>query len=154
MAKLAAPRWLTDEQQQVWRSYLLGSALLEERIEAELRPFGLDLAEYEILVMLSETDGRRLRMAELASAVHQSRSRLTHTVTRMENAGLVVRRNCPEDRRGVWAELTPEGLALIEAVAPSHVETVRRNFVEVMSDEEYAAVGRAFAAVVAAGVDR
>ena len=154
MVKLAAPRWLTEQQQQVWRTYLLGSALLEERIEAELRPFGIDLAEYEILVMLSEIDGRRLRMAELASAVHQSRSRLTHTVTRMENAGLVVRRSCPEDRRGVWAELTPEGFALIESVAPSHVETVRRNFVEVMTDEEYAAVGRAFAAVVAAGVDR
>lgn len=154
MAKLAAARWLTDEQQQVWRTYLLGSALLEERIEAELRPFGIDLAEYEILVMLSETDGRRLRMAELAAAVHQSRSRLTHTITRMENAGLVVRRNCPEDRRGVWAELTAEGLALIETVAPSHVETVRRNFLEVMTPEEYAVVGRAFAAVVAAGADR
>ena len=154
MAKLAAPRWLTDEQQQVWRTYLLGSALLEERIEADLRPFGLDLAEYEILALLSETDGRRLRMAELAAAVHQSRSRLTHTVTRMENAGLVVRRNCPEDRRGVWAELTAEGFALLETAVPSHVETVRRTFIDVMSDEEIAVVGRAFAAVIAAGADR
>lgn len=154
MVNLAAPRWLTDEQQQVWRTYLLGSALLEERIETDLRPFGLDLAEYEILVMLSETEGRRLRMAELATAVHQSRSRLTHTVTRMERDELVVRRNCPEDRRGVWAELTARGYALIEEAAPTHVETVRRNFVEVTSSEEYAAVGRLFAAVIAAGDDR
>lgn len=154
MAKLAAPRWLTDEQQQVWRTYLLGSALLEERIEADLRPFGLDLAEWEILVMLSETEGRQLRMAELASAVHQSRSRLTHTVTRMEKAELVARRDCPQDRRGVWAELTPKGLALIEAAAPTHVETVRRNFVEVMSSEEYAAVGRVFARIIAVDGDR
>lgn len=154
MTSLAVPRWLTDEQQQIWRAYLLGSALLQERIDADLRPFGLDRAEYEILVVLSETDGRRLRMAELADAVHQSRSRLTHTISRMEKAGLVKRTDCPTDRRGVWAELTAEGFELIRQAAPSHVETVRRNFVEVMSEQDYAAVGRAFIAVIAADGDR
>ena len=148
------PRWLNSEQQQVWRAYLLGSALLQERIEADLRPFGLDRAEYEILVMLSESEGQRLRMAELADAVHQSRSRLTHTVSRMEQGGLVGRTNCPTDRRGVWAELTAKGFELIKEAAPTHVETVRRNFIEVMSEEDYAAVGRVFHAVVAAAGDR
>jgi DNA-binding MarR family transcriptional regulator len=151
MAMLAAPRWLTAEQQQIWRAYLLGSALLQERIDTDLRPFGLDRAEYEILVMLSETDGQRLRMAELADAVHQSRSRLTHTISRMEKASLVARTSCPTDRRGVWAELTAHGFELIKEAAPAHVETVRRNFVEVMSEEDYAAVGRVFTAVIAAG---
>jgi DNA-binding MarR family transcriptional regulator len=154
MTSLAAPRWLTAEQQQIWRAYLLGSALLQGRIDADLRPFGLDRAEYEILVVLSETDGQRLRMAELADAVHQSRSRLTHTVSRMEKARLVKRTSCPTDRRGVWAELTAEGFELIKEAAPCHVETVRRNFVEVMSKEDYAAVGRAFAAVIAVDGDR
>ena len=154
MAKLATPRWLTDEQQQVWRTYLLGSALLSERIEADLRPFGIDRAEYEILVVLSESQDRRMRMAELASAVYQSRSRLTHTISRMEKSNLVQRQSCPTDRRGVWAELTAEGIDLIRAAAPTHVETVRRNFVEVMSDEDYAALGRVFSAVVAADADR
>jgi DNA-binding MarR family transcriptional regulator len=154
MAELATPRWLTDEQQQVWRTYLLGSALLSERIEADLRPFGIDRAEYEILVMLSESEDRRMRMSELADAVHQSRSRLTHTVSRMEKANLIQRRDCPTDRRGVWAELTVEGLELIQTAAPAHVETVRRHFVEVMSEEEYAALGRVFSAVVAADGDR
>jgi DNA-binding MarR family transcriptional regulator len=151
MTQMAAPRWLTAEQQQIWRAYLLGSALLQERIDADLRPFGLDRAEYEILVVLSETDGQRLRMAELADAVHQSRSRLTHTISRMEKTKLVKRTNCPTDRRGVWAQLTAEGFELIKEAAPTHVETVRRNFVEVMSEEDYAAVGRAFIAVIAAG---
>jgi DNA-binding MarR family transcriptional regulator len=149
-----APRWLSSEQQRVWRAYLLGSALLQERIDADLRPFGLDRAEYEILVVLSESDDQRLRMAELADAVHQSRSRLTHTISRMENAKLVKRANCPTDRRGVWAELTAEGFELIKQAAPTHVETVRRNFVEVMSEEDYAVVGRVFAAVIAADGDR
>jgi DNA-binding MarR family transcriptional regulator len=148
-----APRWLNSEPQRVWRAYLLGSALLQERIDADLRPFGLDRAEYEILVVLSESEDQRLRMAELADAVHQSRSRLTHTISRMETAGLVKRTSCPTDRRGVWAELTAEGFELIKQAAPTHVETVRRNFVEVMSEEDYAAVGRAFTAVIAADGD-
>ena len=154
MAELASPRWLTEKQQQVWRTYLLGSTLLQERIDADLRPFGIDRAEYEILVALSEHEDRRMRMAELADAVYQSRSRLTHTVSRMEKAELVQRQSCPTDRRGVWAELTEKGMELIRSAAPAHVETVRRNFVEVMSEEEYAALGRVFSAVVAADSDR
>ena len=144
-----APRWLDLEQQRVWRAYLLGSARLAERLDADLRAFGLDLGEYEILVTLSEAPGRQVRMSELADAVHQSRSRLTHTITRMENAGLVDRSSCPTDRRGVWAHLSDEGFALLEQAAPSHVEAVRRHFVEAMTEDDYAAVGRAYTAVLA-----
>ena len=148
-----APRWLDVEQQQVWRAYLLGSARLAEKLDADLREFGLDLGEYEILVTLSEAPDRRVRMSELADAVHQSRSRLTHTITRMENAGLVDRSSCPTDRRGVWAHLTDEGFRLLEVAAPSHVEAVRRHFVEAVTAEDYAAVGRAFTAVLATTED-
>jgi DNA-binding MarR family transcriptional regulator len=148
-----ATRWLDAEQQRVWRAYLLGSARLAERLDADLREFGLDLGEYEILVTLSEAPERRVRMSELADAVHQSRSRLTHTVSRMENAGLVDRASCPTDRRGVWAHLTDEGYRLLEVAAPTHVESVRRNFVEAMSEADYAAVGRAFDAVLAVPTD-
>ena len=149
MPRRTSPRWLNAEQQRIWRSYLLGSALLMERINADLAQYGLDVAEWEILVNLSEIEGRRMRMSELADSVHQSRSRLTHTITRMEKARLVERISCPTDRRGVWAWLTAEGVALLESAAPSHVETVLRNFVEAMAPEDYAAVGRAFAAVIA-----
>jgi DNA-binding MarR family transcriptional regulator len=148
VARQAAPRWLTTEQQRVWRTYLLGNALLQERIDADLREFGLDAAEYEILVNLSEVDDHRMRMAELAEAVHQSRSRMTHTISRMEKADLVRRTSCPTDRRGVWAQLTDSGFALLERAAPRHVETVRQNFVDVVSTDDYAALGRAFAAVI------
>ena len=85
-------------------------------------------------------------MAELADAVHQSRSRLTHTVTRMEKRGLIERTTCPVDRRGVWANLTDAGQPLLEDAAPSHVECVRRNFVDAVDPADYAAVGRAMRA--------
>jgi DNA-binding MarR family transcriptional regulator len=148
MQQTVAPQWLSKEQQRVWRTYLLGSARLTERLDADLREFGIDLAEYEILVCLEEVPYHQIRMSELAEAVHQSRSRLTHTIARMEKEDLVVRRTCPTDRRGVWAQLTDEGFALLEQAAPSHVEAVRRNFVEAVHPEDYDALGRAFSAVL------
>ena len=146
-------RWLSQDQQRIWRAYLLGSALLADKLDADLRKFGIDLAEYEILVCLEEVPGRRLRMSELADAVHQSRSRLTHTIARMEKSGLVVRTTCPTDRRGVWAEVTEAGLELLRTAAPSHVAAVRHNFVEAIGDEDYAALGRAFDAVLSVDGD-
>lgn len=149
----AAPptaRWLSDDQQSVWRAWLLGSAILNERLDAQLREHDLDLAEYEILVTLSESSDRQLRMAELADAVHQSRSRLTHTVTRMEKRELIERTTCPVDRRGVWANLTDAGHRLLEDAAPSHVECVRQNFVDAVDPADLAAVGRAMRAILQA----
>lgn len=144
----SSPRWLSVEQQRVWRAYLLGSARLSEKLDADLRQFGLDLGEYEILVTLSESPDQQVRMSELADAVHQSRSRLTHTITRMEKENLVERRSCPTDRRGVWAHLSDHGFELLKTAAPSHVEAVRQFFIEAISPEDYAALGRAFATVV------
>jgi DNA-binding MarR family transcriptional regulator len=142
-------QWLTADQQRVWRTYLLGAARLNERLDADLHRSGLDLPEYEILVVLEESPDRRLRMSELAEAVHQSRSRLTHTIARMEKSGLVERTNCPTDRRGVWAQLTDAGFAVLQRVAPGHVAAVRRNLVDAVSPEDWEAVGRVFAAVLA-----
>ena len=142
------PRWLNSEQQRIWRAYLLGSATLQERLDADLRQFGLDLPEYEILVVLSESPDQRRRMSELANAVHHSRSRLTHTITRMEKAKLVSRTSCPSDRRGVWANLTDEGMELLRTAAPGHVAAVRRNFVDAVSPDDFRALGRAFDAVL------
>jgi DNA-binding MarR family transcriptional regulator len=149
MSKSSSPIWLSAEQQRVWRTYLLGSARLNEKLDADLRQFGLDLGEYEILVTLSEAEDRQCRMSDLADAVHQSRSRLTHTITRMEGRRLVERVSCPTDRRGVWARLTAVGFGLLEEAAPCHVAAVRENFVEAMDEADYFALGRAFAAVLA-----
>ncbi|MDQ3165181.1 MAG: MarR family transcriptional regulator, partial [Actinomycetota bacterium] len=94
--------WLTDPQQRAWRAYINGSTLLFERLDRQLREeFDLSLPEYEILVRLSEAPHRSLRMAVLASSVSHSRSRVTHTIARLESKGLVERRACPTDGRGV-----------------------------------------------------
>ncbi len=141
--------WLSAEQQRVWRSYLLGAARLSERLDADLRPFGIDLSEYEILVTLSEADDRRLRMSDLAALVHQSRSRLTHAVARLEKEDLVVREPVPHDKRGVVAVLTDAGMDLLRRAAPDHVRSVRRYLVDAVPPADYEAMGRVFAAVTA-----
>lgn len=147
MSAPSTTRWLTAAQQRIWRSYLAGVARIDQHLDDRLRPFGLDLAEYEILVRLSEADDWSARMSDLAEAVHQSRSRLSHTVSRMEKKGLIIRVPCPVDRRGVIAVLTPEGMRLLETAAPAHVESVRECFVDVVDPADYEALGRAMAAV-------
>ena len=148
MTTQVQPRWLDEDQQRIWRSFLNGVARINERLEAELRPFGLDLGEYEILVHLSESPDRSLRMSDLAGRVRQSRSRLTHTVARMESKGLVTRVACPSDRRGVIAAMTTHGHQLLVQAAPAHVESVRRVLVDPVGPEDFVALGRARAAVV------
>jgi DNA-binding MarR family transcriptional regulator len=100
-------------------------------------------------VRLSEAPERRLRMAELAEFASQSRSRLSHTVSRLECKGLVSRDTCGADKRGVNAQLTDEGFAFLSKAAVDHVATVREFFVDVIDPDDLVAIGRAFAAVSA-----
>jgi DNA-binding MarR family transcriptional regulator len=134
-------RWLDDEEQHAWRSFLTASRLFFDRIERQLQQdAGLPHAYYEILVRLSEASGRTLRMSQLASSSLSSRSRLSHAVARLEESGWVRRRPCPDDRRGALAELTDEGLARLEVAAPGHVEAVRAHLFDQLSREQVAAL--------------
>jgi DNA-binding MarR family transcriptional regulator len=134
-------RWLTDEEQRAWRSYLTSCRLLFDRIERQLQQdAGLPHAYYEILVRLSEAPGRTMRMSQLASSAMSSRSRLSHAVARLEESGWVRRRPCLDDRRGALAELTDEGFARLQAVAPGHVGAVREAMFDVLSPEQLQAL--------------
>ncbi|GAA0970873.1 Multidrug resistance operon repressor [Nocardioides aquaticus] len=139
--------WLDDDEQHAWRALVLGSELLFGRLNDELeRRHGLTFTEYSILVRLSERDGR-MRMAQLADALAHSRSRVTHTIKRMEGRRLVRREDSPEDGRGVDAVMTDEGLAVLEKTAPTHVLGVRRHLLDLAGPGEVAALGRVMDAV-------
>jgi len=137
-------RWLTAPEQQAWRSFITGARRLMEQLDQDLKAQGLTHDDYGVLVALSESDGDRMRMAELADLSVESRSRLSHHIGRLEARGLVTRQTCPEDRRGTWAVLTPEGRSTIEAVAPHHVEGVRRYFLDQLDAGELATIAGAF----------
>ena len=105
-------QWLSKSEQDAWRSWLDASRLLISELNRELmQAHGLSAADYEILVQLSENPDQRIRMSELADRTFSSRSRLSHQIDRMEKAGFVQREACSVDARGLWAVLTPRGLA-------------------------------------------
>lgn len=134
--------WLDDAEQDAWRVYLEATTRVADRLNDDLkRSFGLTLEDYEILVFLSEADQRRLRMADLAGALLASRSRLTYRVDRLEAAGLVERRPCPDDRRVIWAELTDAGHQRLVEAAPCHVRGVREALLDHFSHDEWVRLG-------------
>ena len=116
-------RWLSAEEQQAWRATVHLSQLLMRQLDRDLNAHGLNGHDYEILVELSEAPDNRLRMTELADATSQSRSRLSHQITRMESRGFVRRDNCEGDKRGTFAVLTAVGIEAIKRVAPDHASS-------------------------------
>lgn len=136
-------RWLSEAEQGRWRSWLAANLLVPDRLGRDLHErTGLTMADYEILVWLSETPERRLRMSELADRTLSSRSRLSHQIDRMERAGYVERQECTDDRRGYFAVLTEKGWETLVDAAPHHVESVRQRIVDVLTPEEFEELGR------------
>jgi DNA-binding MarR family transcriptional regulator len=137
-------QWLTADQQLHWRAFREGTQRLADVLAHELESkSGLSTHEYEVLVRLSEKPDRTLRMAQLADNLAHSRSRLTHTIRRMEEAGLVVRRACSDDARGVNCTMTDHGWEVLVAAAPGHVQSVRDHLVDLLTDEQFRALGEA-----------
>jgi DNA-binding MarR family transcriptional regulator len=137
-------RWLSEHEQVLWRGWIAASMLLPDRLSRDLQEqHGLTGTDYQILVELSESPERRMRMSTLADRTLLSRSRLSHQVDRMERAGLVTREVCTQDGRGMYAVLTDRGWDTIVAAAPDHVESVRRHLMDRLSAEEFEAFGNA-----------
>ena len=134
---MSTTRWLNETEQTAWRAYLEVMRLLPNHLEDRLHErHGLTLTDYQVLVEVSESDEHRLRMTELSHRTQLSKSRLSHQIGRMERAGLVVRTQCPQDRRGQWAELTEQGWQVLRAAAPEHVEDVRELFFDLLDEQQ------------------
>lgn len=137
-------RWLTQDEQRSWRAWLAASLLLNDRLNRDMQDqHDLTMADYEILVRLSEIPERRMRMSDLAEVTLSSRSRLSHQIDRMMKSGLVDRQQCSDDRRGAFAVLTDHGWTTLVAAAPDHVGSVRAHLVDQLSATEFAALGTA-----------
>src|ERR1700759_2524138 len=142
-------RWLNDDEQGVWRRYLAASGRINDKLERQLqRGSGLPHAYYEVLVSLSEAPDRTLRMSELAERSRSSRSRMSHAVARLEQAGLIERRGCPSDKRGAFAVLPEKGdWALVDA-APGHVNAVREVLFDTLTPDQVRQLGEICSAIV------
>lgn len=132
-----ATRWLDETEQRTWRSFLGATQLLLDQLDRELQhDAGLPHPYYEILVALSETPGRTLRMSRLAESTRSSRSRLSHAISRLEQLGWVRRESCETDRRGQLAVLTDSGFDTLAAAAHGHVEGVRSHLFDQLSPRQ------------------
>lgn len=130
-------RWLDEREQCMWRSYRDMHYLLEAALEKDLtQDSGLSSADYSVLVPLSESPNGRLRPRELRAEAGWDGSRLAHQVRRMEKRGLLTREGCAEDARGTLVCITEAGRRAIEGAAPGHVESVRRYFIDHLSEAE------------------
>ncbi|MEU4583313.1 MarR family transcriptional regulator [Kitasatospora aureofaciens] len=144
------PRWLDQDEMAAWRGFVVASNLLNRRLERQLKEdSGLSHQQYEILVHLSAAPGDSLRMTELADKLVTSKSGLTYQVTQLERMGLVARRSCPSDVRGVIAELTDQGREMIRRAAPGHVALVRELLIDVLTREQLAVLAESLGAVSA-----
>lgn len=123
----AEPRWLTDDEREVWMSLIGMLIRLPAALDRQLqRDAGMSHFEYQVLAMLSEAPSHTLRIGALAERTEGSLPRLSQVVARLERRGWVERCPDPTDRRSTLARLTDGGLAHLEATAPGHVDAVRR----------------------------
>ena len=145
---MTGTRWLDEDEQRTWRAFLAAIKLLTDQLDRELqREANIPHTYYEILVALSEAPERTLRMSSLADQSQSSRSRLSHAVSRLEEAGWVQRVPCATDKRGWLAVLTDKGFSVLEAAAPAHVEGVRRHVFDVLTRDQVRQLGEISAAI-------
>jgi DNA-binding MarR family transcriptional regulator len=134
-------RWLTEDEQRAWRGLLQMTSQLNARMNRQLQDdYGVSLADYDVLVALSEAPEGRLRVFEIAGALAWEQSRVSHQLARMQRRGLVARQECQADARGAFVVLTEAGRAAIERAAPAHVETVRELVFDGLSRDQLAAL--------------
>ena len=141
---MTEPRWLDEDEMRAWRALLGASVSLQAELDRELQEaHGFGIGDYEVLVMLSESEGRRMRMSDLAAMLHLTPSGLTRRFDNVVARGWAIREKCPSDKRGSFAVLTDDGFAALEAAAPTHVRGVRAHFIDLLSKRELSSLAAA-----------
>ncbi|PRB35381.1 MarR family transcriptional regulator [Arthrobacter sp. MYb23] len=147
---MTQPRWLNADERRAWLALLSINTLLPSALDTQLQSAGkLSLFDYNVLAMLSETEGRYLPMSELAARTSASLSRLSHVVTKLQKRGWVERQAHPGDARVTVAHLTDAGMSTIVTLAPGHVESVRTLMLDSLSPDDVADLARIGEKIVA-----
>jgi DNA-binding MarR family transcriptional regulator len=121
---------------------------VSRRLDEELRAeHDVSFAEYDALLTIAQTPGRRIRMGSLAEQVLLSKSGVTRLVDRLVNDGLVERSTCSTDARGAEAVLTDRGLTRLRAASRTHLRGISEHFLAVVETDDLESLDRAMAAV-------
>jgi DNA-binding MarR family transcriptional regulator len=135
-----ARRRLTVAELAVWRSLVDTTAELRRILGAELQDLNLSPGDYQVLLALSEADGRRLRSSQLADIIDWERSRLSHHLKRMEQRGLIGRHDCATDSRGAEVSLTADGARLFRGSTVPHMRAIKMYFADALTPEQFDAL--------------
>jgi DNA-binding MarR family transcriptional regulator len=146
-APLGTRRRMTSSERAVWRSLLDTTSELRRILGAELQQLGLSPADYQVLLALSEADGRRLRSSELASTIDWERSRLSHQLRRMERRRLIRRDDCATDSRGAEVSLTGDGARVFRRATAPHMRAIKKHFADALTPEQFEALAQVLRAL-------
>ena len=133
-------RRMTSRELAIWRSLIDTTAELRRILGAELQGSSLTPADYQVLLALSEADGRKLRSSELARTIDWERSRLSHHLKRMERRRLIRRDDCATDSRGAEVVLTAEGARVFRRSTAPHMKAIKMQFADALSPEQFEAL--------------
>ena len=136
----AARRRMTSRELAIWRSLLATDTELRRLLGAELQQSNLSAADYQVVLALSEADGRRLRSSELAMTIDWERSRLSHHLKRMERRHLIRREDCATDNRGAEVILTAEGARVFRRATAPHIRAIKKHFADALTPEQFEAL--------------
>lgn len=149
-AEMSAPRFYTPDELETWIPFAALLELLPRELDAQLlRDADLTHFDYFALSMLTNSDGHRLQMKQLASMTNATMPRLSHVISRLERRGLVARERNVADARGVDVVITAAGRRLVLRATPSHVENVRTLFLDALDPHEAAQLRHITQAVLA-----
>ncbi len=128
---------LDEPSSRMWKLFLTTYVTVTEQIERDLEAAGLPpLAWYSVLWALERSPNHELRLHELAKEVLLSRSNITRLIDRLEEANLLCRRRCPKDRRGAYAVLTAEGLAMRQKMWEVYSQGIAQYFANHLNANE------------------
>ncbi|MGC0362934.1 DNA-binding MarR family transcriptional regulator [Rhodococcus sp. 27YEA15] len=140
----------TAPEDRLWRALMHVNALLPSVLEGDLqRAFRISLSQFAALLHLSEAEGGRMRMSELASAATLSPSRITRVIAELQRSGLVEKVTSTEDGRGMVAVITEAGRELAALGYPVQVARARALFLEHLDESEIDHMGSVLEAVAA-----
>jgi DNA-binding MarR family transcriptional regulator len=139
-AGAVARRRMTSGELAIWRSLLDTTAELRRVLGAQLQDSGLSPADYQVLLALTEADGRRLRSSQLAASIDWERSRLSHHLGRMERRGLIGRSDCATDNRGAEVSLTEDGARIFRCATAPHLRAIKMHFADALTPVQFEAL--------------
>src|SRR4051794_7187593 len=133
---------LSQRELHAWRGLLRVHSRLFKALDAELEnAHGLGVTSYEVLMYLADSPEGRMRLHDPPPPALLTRSGLTRLIDRLEREGCIRRESCETDGRGAFAVLPPPGREKLEAARRTHLDGVRRHFLEHLSDAELDGLG-------------